>query len=213
MKKIIGVVLRPGISELGYSNQFIYDSIISAVEQANGLVIGIPIYDELEKTYSLIDMCDGIILQGGDDPTEKDITIVKYLYDNDIPTLGICLGMQTMGIALGGKLIDLEHDNHLKKDINYVHEIIIDPQSLLYEIIGENNIRVNSRHKSHLKGTSLHVSAVSDDNIIEAIEDYTKTFFIGVEWHPESMIDYDPYAAKLFTALIKYSGRVKDDNN
>ncbi len=212
MKKIIGVILRPSVSDDGHPTQILYDNIEKAVIKANGLVVGIPIYENLNNTYMLINKCDGIILQGGDDVTSTDIEIAKYLYDNNIPTLGICLGMQTMGL-LDGKLVDLPDLSHYNNKADYVHDIKIDPNSLLYEIIGDLGIKVNSRHKSHLVDTSLSISAVSLNGTIEAIEDYNKTFFIGVQWHPESMIDYDKYANKLFEALIKYSGgKLNDDN-
>lgn len=51
------------------------------------------------KIKKLINFYGGIILQGGDNLYEIDKKIVKYLYDKDIPTLGICLGMQIMAIS------------------------------------------------------------------------------------------------------------------
>ena len=79
--------------------------------------------------------------------------------------------------------------NHLKPDIKYVHYININKKSKLYRILNKENIKVNSRHKDYLINTDLFISGVSD--VIESIEDPNKRFFIGVQWHPESMLEYD----------------------
>ena len=77
---------------------------------------------EFNKVKSLIDMCDYFILQGGSDFYDVDIKIVKYLYDKNIPTLGICLGMQTMAFAFNGKLGDVINHN---SNLSYVHNVMI----------------------------------------------------------------------------------------
>lgn len=141
--------------------------------------------DELKDMLTLVDKCDGIILQGGDEFYQHDVDIVKYLYQKNIPTLGICLGMQTMGYTFCGIMKDIS--NH--KDTN--HEIIIDKDSLLYKIIGKDKIIVNSSHKSSIDNTDLFKGAYSIDGIIEEIEDKTKTFFMGLQWHPERILNED----------------------
>lgn len=89
--------------------------------------------------------------------------------------------------------------NHQSNE-KYKHYVNIDKNSLLYKIINNDRILVNSRHKSAIIETKLNVVARSDDNVIEAIEDISKTFFIGLEWHPES-ID-DEYSKKIFDYFI-----------
>ena len=143
-------------------------------------------------------MCDGVILQGGDSFSDKHLRIVNYLYDENIPTLGICLGMQMMGVLFNGKLGDIS--NH-KSNLNYVHEVNIDKKSKLYKIIKEDKIMVNSRHNNYLIKADLDVVGISD--VIEAIESKNKIFFIGLEWHPESMIAYDRVANTLFEYFIE----------
>ena len=150
-------------------------------------VIGIPINNDFSKTKNIVDMCDGIILSGGDNFIEQDFLLIDYLYNQDKPTLGICLGMQSMAKYFSNK-DEVDVENHLSNDL-YVHYINIDKDSLLYEILKKDRILVNSRHKSQIIDTRLRVSTFSDDGIIEAVEEPFKKFFVGVEWHPESLND------------------------
>ena len=144
----------------------------------------------------LIDVCDGFILQGGNGYFEIDKLIVKYLYNKNIPTLGICLGMQIMSMTFNGQMGAIAM--HLSTE-KYVHNINLKNDSYLYSIIGKENILVNSRHKDSIIKTDLNVSAFND--IIEAVEDPDKKFFIGVQWHPESLMDEESY--KIFNEFFK----------
>jgi len=53
------------------------------------------------------------------------------------------------------------------------------------------------------QNTNLNISAISKEGYIEAIEDPNKNFFIGVQWHPESMIEYDEKQNNLFKYFVK----------
>ena len=105
-----------------------------------------------------------------------------------------------MGVLFEGNMIDI--NNH-KKTLNYVHEVKIKRNSTLYNIFKSNKIKVNSRHKSVIINTKINVSGISQDGYIEAIEDSNKKFFIGVQWHPESMIEYDDKQNNLFKYFVK----------
>ena len=193
--KIIGIVTKKSISLEKHDIDIVYNDIVRMVKKHGGIPIGII----LEEDYkSIIDICDGIIFQGGDNFDEYDLEALKYAYDSDVKVLGICLGMQLMGVLFGGKMIDV--DNHKKTDF-YVHTVKINRNSKLYDIYKNDIIKVNSRHNSVIESTSLSISAISNDGYIEAIEDSSKKFFIGVQWHPESMIN-DNYQNKLFENFI-----------
>lgn len=161
-------------------------------------VIGIPISNEFKKIKNIIDLCDGVILSGGDNFTKNDFLLIDYLYKENIPTLGICLGMQSMA-RFFSEMEEVNIKNHFSNDY-YVHLINIDKNSLLYKIIGNERILVNSRHKSAIIDTRLDIVARSDDGIIEAVEDVTKNFFLGLEWHPESINDLN--SKKIFDYFI-----------
>ena len=183
--KYVGIIGRQNDNKITFNKE-----LIDTINKYNIVPIGI-IVDfnnnveiEFTKVKTLIDMCNYFILQGGNEYYDIDIKIVKYLYDKNIPTLGICLGMQTMAMAFNGIMDNIEKHNSKEK---YVHNINIDKNSKLYEIIKKDNIIVNSRHNSYITKTDLNISATNE--IIEAIEDKNKLFFIGVQWHPESIYD------------------------
>ncbi len=196
MKPIIGIITRKSISNEGHNTNIIYNDIVKAIIDNGGVPIGII----LNKNYKeLIDLCDGIIFQGGDDFEEYDLDALKYIYDIDKPVLGICLGMQLMGMLFDGEMIDI--NNH-KKKLSYAHSVTINRNSILYNIFKTNNIKVNSRHKSVIKNTKLKVVGISNDGYIEALEDSSKRFFIGVQWHPENMVSFDNKQNNLFKYFI-----------
>lgn len=161
-------------------------------------IIGIPINIEFDKIKKIINDCHGIILSGGNEFHDNDFKLVEYLYKKDIPTLGICLGMQSMGEYFNNKE-EILVKNHYSKD-KYVHLVRIKKDTLLYQILGKEEIWVNSRHRSGIPYTSMMINAISQDGIIEGIEDRTKKFFLGVQWHPESLNDNKSY--RLFKYFI-----------
>ena len=181
----IGIIGRKNDNKITFNQE-----IINVIYKYNCIPIGIIVdFDndpniEFNKIKNIIDLCNGFILQGGSDYYDIDILITKYLYENNIPTLGICLGMQTMAMTFNGTMSEI--NNHNSKN-EYVHAIKINENSKLYNIIKKDKIFVNSRHNSYIVNTALDVSATN--NIIEAIEDKNKKFFIGVQWHPESIMD------------------------
>ena len=184
--KTVGIVMRSfnenNKSFIG-NREDLYDKIMSY----GVMVIGIPISLDFELIKELACICDGIILPGGDNFVDNDFKLVEYLYDNDIPTLGICLGMQSMSEYFNGR-VDVNVEGHHSTN-EYVHPISICRDSLLYKILGKDEIMVNSRHHSAIPYTNLKVSARSEDGVIEAIESDEKDFFLGLEWHPESLCD------------------------
>ena len=188
--------MNDSVSTEGHDISYIYKDITDSIIKYGG--IPIPIYiDDYETALNLIDKCDGIILQGGDNYTDKHLRLVNYLYDENIPTLGICLGMQMMGVLFNGSIGHI--DNH-KSNLNYVHEVTINKKSLLYKIVKQDKIMVNSRHKDYLINTDLDI--VGNSDVVEAIESKNRVFFLGVQWHPESMIAYDIVANKILEYFI-----------
>ena len=163
-------------------------------------IILIPLFMDFSRVLFLVDLCDGVVLTGGDHFRSNDFSLVKYLYQHDIPTLGICLGMQAMALSFGdGEEISVS-SLHNKKN-NDTHNIIIKENSFLNQIIHKQSILVNSRHNTGISRTNLFVSAISQDGVIEAVEDAGKRFFLGVEWHPESLKDKN--SDLIFDSFIK----------
>lgn len=205
MRPIIGIIARSEFSSEKNKTQAVYEDIRRAIVNSGGCPIGLmPISENTlnKEMYKLLDYCNGIIFQGGDDFTQYELDIMKYVYEKDKPTLGICLGMQLMGYFSGGKIISLNSLNHKQKNKKYVHNVFIKKDSKLYSIFKEEKIQVNSRHKCTIIDTNLDVVAISADGLIEAIEDKNKKFFIGVQWHPESMTSYDILESRLFNYFV-----------
>ncbi len=131
---------------------------------------------------------------------EIDI-IKKALAKKTLPILGICNGMQLICVVHGSKLIqhiceeqDQNYLNHEQSDINgfenyekAFHHVSITANSQFAKIIGEDKIYTNSAHHQAVRSVNdpIKVVGISDDGIIEAIENQNHPFCIGVEWHPE----------------------------
>ena len=89
-----------------------------------------------------------------------------------------------------------------KKKQDYAHSVNISPSSFLYQIVGKKQIEVNSFHQFTVIDPKLDVVGTSPDGLIEAIEDKTHPFFIGVQWHPESILEYDIVSQQLFQSFF-----------
>jgi gamma-glutamyl-gamma-aminobutyrate hydrolase PuuD len=209
MSSIIGILGRPKKVDRDITtfSKAVTDVIISYGHIPLGIIA--PVLDvnknmtdeEINKLHEVIALCDGIILQGGSDYYQYDLEAIKYIYENNIPLLGICLGMQTIGVFFGGTLLPVSRHNEVGK--NYVHTVKIDRYSKLYSILGSEEVMVNSRHKEALVNpTNIKVVGVSDD-VIEAVEKNGVLFLIGVQWHPEDMIKYDEHSKALFDRFFE----------
>lgn len=206
MKKTIGIILREYTSD--YKDIKLYgfrQDIVPFLRKYEINIISIPVMfrneNEFDKVKEIVDFCDAIIFPGGSEMYNIDYKIIKYLYEMDKPTLGVCLGFQIMAKAFNGKdRVLIESGNHASEE-EYVHSVTIKKDSLLYKIIGEENIKVNSRHTKKVPYTELDCVAFSDDGILEAVEAKDKKFFIGIQWHPESLLD-DVNSKKFFDYFI-----------
>ena len=195
--KTVGIILR----EFTENNKIFLgtrNDLFTTLEQFNINILGIPLNNHYKNIINIVNLCDGIILPGGDTSSKNEYKLIKYLYAKDIPTLGICLGMQNMAKVFNNYQ-EIKVPNHYFLDL-YVHKIIINNDSKLYKIIKKSSILVNSRHHDAIPETKLKVSALSSDGVIEAIEDSSKKFFVGLEWHPESTNDNNSF--RIFKSFI-----------
>ena len=167
--------------------------------------------DEKASIIRQIKNCDGILTPGGFKTNKFDLFIMEYAIENDIPILGICLGMQILSFYKREEISNEKNDtsiNHCMEDMTYVHQITVDKKSKLYSIVKEEQFLVNSRHNYHIKeNTNFDVVAYAPDGIPEAIEMKDKKFVIGVQWHPEGL--NDEQSNRLFDNFIKTCMRSK----
>lgn len=193
MKPIIGIISRNYRSETNKLINITYTDIISSILKSGGIPLSIPSNTNIDD---YLNICNGFILQGGDDIDSHNLNTIKIIKEKNTPVLGICLGMQEM--FYNNNMTDIK--NH---HINSLHEIRIKKNTLLYKIIRQEKILVNSRHKSSIKNTNYIVSSISKDNVIESIEDPKQKFFLGLQWHPENLYDIDSNSKKIFDYFIK----------
>ena len=189
----------------------------------------------------VLDRIDGILFTGGDDVSPAfydepvlrvngeivpqrdafEIKLVKEAIKRDIPSFGICRGIQTMAVACGAKLCQNvyteEEANGVKKGIVNqhgqkapswypTHTVATREGSKLRSILGAC-AGVNSFHHQSVARSEAYpfeVTAYSDDGIIEGIEKPELTYFVGVQWHPERMMQ-DPLHRGLFETFINYA--------
>lgn len=175
---------------------------IEAIEKFGGEVI--LIYDDYseEKCFDSLKEVIGILLPGGDCVGPLDFFLIKYAIDNNLKLLGICQGMQSMALyGSNDKLVEIDNLEH-KKEEGYVHSITL-CDSKLKNIYGDEVINVNSHHLQTVKDSYyFKIVGISGDGLIEAIESNNDFFQVGVQWHPERMLEYDVKSCNLFKEFI-----------
>ena len=130
---------------------------------------------------------------------EAELFLAREAFHRQIPMLGICRGIQVMAAALDGKVYQdiyiqgkgakLKHSQDMPREFAS-HTVSIEKGSLLYSIFGKDELAVNSFHHQAVSeaGPHLRVSAMSSDDIIEAVESSEHKAILGVQWHPECFI-------------------------
>lgn len=187
MKKI-GISTRIITNDIGLKQEKVPSSLIKILEENWVLPIIIPNIDDI--SYYL-DICDGFIVPGGITWNDVDVNIIKYVFKENKPLLGICAGMQAL--ANIDTFVDntIKVENHNVPNENYVHEISIN-DGILKSILNKDKIKVNSRHNYMIEPKSyFKIDAVSNDGVIEAISYPEFKFIVGLQWHPEDIDDDD----------------------
>ncbi len=145
--------------------------------------------------------------------TRFEMQVAQKAIRKQIPLLGICGGEQAINTLLGGTLYqDIRsqcpqshsHETSQEGKRTY-HTIGLSLGTELAQILGTSSLRVNSTHHQAIKklGRGLRMNAVAKDGIIEGIESRWHPFLMGVQWHPELLIDQDRRHLKLFKAFVQ----------
>ncbi len=166
-----------------------------------------------QKDYYL-SICDGFVFTGGDDPNmeqwniqthssatpvaierqEFELALLTSLQEQpDIPVLGVCLGMQWMGLLAGGTLEQDLTEPLLSHHIKGEHAIV--------GKLGSGKVHTH-HHQALTNAGSLRIVATSDDDVIEAVRDDSKNWYVGVQWHPERT-DNSQLGQELFNQLVE----------
>ena len=226
MKPVIGIVSRVmypgGTHKLVVNEEYRmaiikYGGIPFSILPSVGIDVGDVKYNEqnelteLEKEMLIrcISLCDGIVMPGGFKINKFDRFICEYAISNNIPLLGICLGMQIMSNYKRDILWNEKNEsfiNHLVQGDELAHSVNVKKDSVLYSILKSDNFMVNSRHSYHVcSNVNFDSVAFSEDGYIEAIEIPSLKFCIGVQWHPEDMDDET--SKNLFEKFIECSSK------
>ena len=154
---------------------------------------------------------------------EFEIALVTAARQQGLPVFAICRGIQLLNVACGGTLVQdiptqvtgaLPHALQVPPNQPYslAHEIWIEKDSLLSRLMRErlndDTCEVNSRHHQAVKtvASGFKVSATAPDGIIEAIEDPSLPFCLGVQWHPENFWRTGEFRA-LFEGFLEAAGK------
>jgi gamma-glutamyl-gamma-aminobutyrate hydrolase PuuD len=195
---------------------------VDAVERAGGRALLIPpSEDGVEETLAAL---DGVVFSGGADLDPRmygadahpetdtpqgrrdagELALLTAAIERDLPTLAICRGFQLLNVARGGDLIqhlpeEIGNDVHKQVPGEFaVHPVEVKEGTRLGAIVGATP-EVTSHHHQALGrvGDGLVESAWAADGTLEAVEDPSRRFVVGVQWHPEASQD-----AALFEALV-----------
>ena len=181
-----------------------------------------PAEEGLDETLEAL---DGLIFSGGSDlepemygqkahdetqgvvreRDEAELALLSGALERDMPVLAICRGSQVLNVALGGDLV--QHLPEVVGDEKHKHtpgvfadhDVELEPGTRIGELLGDR-APVKSHHHQGLGrlGEGLVVSGHAEDGTIEAVEDPSRTFTLGVLWHPEAGEDM-----KLFEELVR----------
>ena len=184
---------------------------VDAVERAGGRPILIPpSEDGVEET---LDLLDGIVFSGGadldpalygaeahpetDTPQARrdrgELALLEAALERDLPMLAVCRGVQLLNIARGGDLVQhlpetVGNDVHKQTPGTFVeHAVEVKEGTRLASIVGTRP-EVTSHHHQGLGqvGEGLVPAAWAADGTLEGVEDPSKRFTVGVQWHPEA---------------------------
>lgn len=147
-----------------------------------------------------------------------ELAFAKWALQEGKPVLGVCRGMQVINVASGGSLVQdctARWEGSIKHDYfpgagwardHLAHEIRVAPGSRLHAAFGAEQVQVNSMHHQGIErlGGGLRATAWAPDRLIEAVEAQDDAhFMVGVQWHPEMLIESDPGTARLFAAFVE----------
>jgi putative glutamine amidotransferase len=150
-----------------------------------------------------------------------ELQLVRWAMDEAKPVLGVCRGHQIINLAAGGTLHQdlkalrpgsIRHDYFPFRDgfsrDHLAHPVKVAEGTMLRRFFGEAEVMVNSMHHQGIDrlGANLVATAVAPDGLIEGLEGRNDQFLIGVQWHPEVLMDADARTRRLFVAFVEAAG-------
>ena len=202
---------------------------VRAVERAGGRALVIPPTDG--SNGETLAVLDGLVFSGGGDidpdaygaeahdetrgvnakRDEAELALLRAALERDMPVLAVCRGSQVLNVALGGDLVQhlpelVGHDRHLHTPGEFAdHDVRVVEATRVGAILGDRAPVKSHHHQAFGRlGRNLREAAWAEDGTVEAIEDPTRRFAVGVLWHPEEGEDL-----ALFEALVDEARRYR----
>jgi putative glutamine amidotransferase len=229
MKPVIGIttyLTRATFENWEEDTALVPADYVRAIERAGGRPLLVPPSDEaVEET---LDALDGVLFSGGSDldpelygqeahPETKgvvperdraELALLQAALARDMPVLAVCRGSQVLNVALGGDLVQhlpevVGDEKHKHTPGEYAdHDVTVEPETRLGSLLGDH-APVKSHHHQGIGrlGEGLREAARAEDGTLEALEDPSRRFALGVLWHPEAGEDL-----RLFEALVEEAG-------
>jgi gamma-glutamyl-gamma-aminobutyrate hydrolase PuuD len=233
MKPLIGITTYITSARFGSWEEvtsLVPQDYVRAIEHAGGRPLLVPpSEDGIEET---LDAFDGVIFSGGSDLDPEmygqeahpetygiveqrdraELALLEAALARDMPVLAICRGSQVLNVALGGDLVqhlpDVVGDQkHKHTPGEYAdHEVDVHPETRLGSLLGERAPVKSHHHQGFGRlGEGLQEAARADDGTVEALEDPSRRFTVGVLWHPEAGDDL-----RLFEELVAEAERYRE---
>lgn len=200
----------------------IADNYLRAIVKAGGVPLVLPITDDEDTYRSIFRIVDGFLLTGGTDLSPSlyggdsdnellnvresmregaELRVLDFVFENDVPLLGICRGIQLLNVYKGGTLYEdlgqslpeLDEDGQPVvhwQSIDYSlpsHTVKLVKGGLLNEILGLDEAFTNSMHHQGVRclADSLEAVAYGPGGLVEALCAPEMSFVLGLQWHPE----------------------------
>ncbi len=203
-------------------------SYADAIVRAGGVAVLLPpATDDADAAAAVVERLDGLVISGGADvdpaqygeqPHDRtgtvrpdrdawELALLTSAAAANLPTLGVCRGMQVMAVAAGGTLDQhtpdlVGHDGHNPSPGAFGDiEVTTSDASVLHSILGQT-VTVRCHHHQSVHSHPGYVAtAWAADGSVEAMEAEGIRFCLGVQWHPEAGRDQ-----RLFDALVRAAG-------
>lgn len=236
-KPVIGIT-----GNYGEATCKLAETYYKSIQRAGGVPVIIPPLADTDSIINTLEHIDGLLLSGGADynplyageephnllhgiNSERDLPellTTQLAYNRQIPILGICRGIQTLAMVLGGKVAQdisltpstdranpdsptpspftIKHSQDADRT-EPTHSVRVKEGSILYRLYQQERLYVNSFHHQAVSDTGerFRVTATAPDGTIEAMESTEHKSIMGVQWHPECMDEGLP----LFTWLVQ----------
>lgn len=237
---LIGITSDRSLNPSGYPQLEIPEAYSQAITEAGGAPVLIPCGLPSRQLLELLNHLDGIVFSGGGDveparygssghprvssvDPDRDrveIELFRQAIQLKTPFLGICRGLQLLNVALGGTLYDdladqftakIHHDQYnLQPRDALVHPVKLIGGSCLRDLIGSDEIQVNSLHHQGIRqlAGAWQASAYAPDELVEGIEIPGYPFGVAVQWHPECLLNRSE-SQNLFQGFVKAAARYR----